>query len=225
MEGTQRTHLAVRSRLAEFYFCRAANYARQHGAVGWPHAALDAPMQRPPKLKGKGNPPRASNRAVSDRGQRQRLWLAGAAGVVVVGIGGGGWHWRQHAAGVRPEARRRCRTPSLLFCASEMCSLTPPGLPGSHVGSPVPRPWSALVRDQVYSYHDDHLIQEYTKVRLAHQKQEMAAVGKKRLNATFSGLVEDGMTFNEIGLDLTLLQHVRHRDSPGAVLQAIAYLV
>ena len=119
----------------------------------------------------------------------------------------------------RPDARRRCGTPALLFCVSEMCNLTPPGVPGSHVGSPVPRPWSQAVRRRVYHFHDDNLIQEYTKVRLAHQKEEMAAVGKKKVNETFSSLVKDGMTFNEIGLDLTLLQHVRHRDSPGAVLQ------
>ena len=148
-----------------------------------------------------------------------RLWLAGAAGVAAVGIGGATYHRQRQGPTPAPEARRRCLTPELLVCSSELCSLPPPGVPGSHVGSPVPRPWAAAVRGRVYHFHDDPLIQEYAKVRLAHQEEEMAAVGKKRVNATFSGLVEDGMSFTELGLDLTLLQHVRHRDSPGAVLQ------
>ena len=119
----------------------------------------------------------------------------------------------------RSMARPRCRTPGLLLCLSEMCSLPPPGSPGSHVGSPIPRPWSKANRERVYVFHEDSLLQEYTKTRLSHHKQEMAAIGKKRVNETFTRLVEDGMAFSELGLDLTLLQHVRHRDAPEEVLQ------
>ena len=112
--------------------------------------------------------------------------------------------------------RAQCRSPATLLCLSEMCSVAPPG---GHTDSPVPRPWSKEVRERVYFFHSNGVIEHYTEARWAHQKEQEAIAGEAKVNQTFRRLVRDGMTFDELGLDLTLLQHVRHRGSPKAVLQ------
>jgi hypothetical protein len=124
--------------------------------------------------------------------------------------------------------RAQCRSPAMHLCLSEMCSVAPPG---AHTDSPVPRPWSKEVRERVYFFHSNGVIEHYTEARWAHQKEQEAIAGEAKVNQTFRRLVRDGMTFDELGLDLTLLQHVRHRGSPKAVLQdedvkmAVAMLV
>ena len=90
---------------------------------------------------------------------------------------------------------------------------------GVQTESPVPRPWSKEARERVYFYHSNGIVMHYTESRWAHQKKQEAIAGEARVNETFRRLVRDGMTFNELGLDLTLLQHVRHRGDPKAVLQ------
>ena len=112
--------------------------------------------------------------------------------------------------------RALCRSPAMILCLSEMCSLAPPL---AHTDSPVPRPWSKEARERVYFFHSDGVLEYYTQTRRAHQKEQEAIFGEAKVNQTFRRLVQDGMTFDELGLDLTLLQHVRHRSSPEAVLQ------
>ena len=124
--------------------------------------------------------------------------------------------------------RAQCRGPAMPLCLSEMCSVAPPGV---QTESPVPRPWSKEARDHVYFFHSNSAVMHYTESRWAHQKEQEAIAGEARVNETFRHLVRDGMTFNELGLDLTLLQHVRHRGDPKAVLRdedvkmAVAMLV
>ena len=124
--------------------------------------------------------------------------------------------------------RAQCRGPAMPLCLSEMCSVAPLGV---QTESPVPRPWSKEARERVYFYHSNGIVMHYTESRWAHQKEQEAIAGEARVNETFRRLVRDGMTFNELGLDLTLLQHVRHRGDPKAVLQdedvkmAVAMLV
>ena len=112
--------------------------------------------------------------------------------------------------------RAQCRSPAMLLCLSEMCSVPPPG---AHTDAPVPRPWSKEARERVYFFHSNGVIEHYAESRWAHQKEQEAIAGEANVTQTFRRLVRDGMTFDELGLDLTLLQHVRHRDSPKAVLQ------
>ena len=112
--------------------------------------------------------------------------------------------------------RAQCRSPAMLLCLSEMCSVPPPG---AHTDAPVPRPWSKEARERVYFFHSNGVIEHYAESRWAHQKEQEAIAGEANVTQTFRHLVRDGMTFDELGLDLTLLQHVRHRDSPKAVLQ------
>ena len=85
------------------------------------------------------------------------------------------------------------------LCLSEMCSVAPLGV---QTASPVPRPWSKEARERVYFYHSNGIVMHYTESRWAHQKEQEAIAGEARVNETFRRLVRDGMTFNELGLDL-----------------------
>ena len=119
----------------------------------------------------------------------------------------------------KTKGRTKCKGPSLLFCVSELCSRPIPGAPGSHVGPSVPQPWREGAFKRTYALHDQPMMKMWEKARSQHYSEVVQAIGGAVLNRTFEGLRQDGLFANDIGLDLTLVQHVRHAGSPANVLQ------
>lgn len=119
----------------------------------------------------------------------------------------------------KTKGRTKCKGPSLLLCVSELCSRPVPGSPGAHVGPPIPQPWAEGVAKRAYALHDVPMMKMWAKVRSQHYSGAIQAIGENKTAEIFERLREDGLWANDLGLDLTLLQHVRHAESPANVLQ------